>query len=394
MAVLSADTDIAIIGGGPVGAALALFLGKADGADLRVTVLEARTGRSAGDPRPIALSYGSRLLLERLGVWPALAGDSAAAAIDSIHVSQRGGFGRAAMSAADVGLPNLGYVFDYNDIFISLTSAVRNAGCDYIEGASAHTLVRDSDFPRIGYTCNDAETLTARLVVIADGGDIDGLAPPKTIDYGQQALTARVRTSLPHRHAAYERFTPEGPLALLPFGRHGDEMALVWTLKPARAEELRDADAPTFLAALRAAFGARLGDFREVTQRACHPLLLRYAAQDAAPGVVTIGNASQTLHPVAGQGFNLGLRDAWELAQLLCTVPVQSVGGDALLRRYRARRRIDRTATLAATHGMVRVFSNDFLPLQALRGAGLTVMGCIAPARDFMARRMIFGARG
>ena len=387
--MVSADTDIAIIGGGPVGAALVLALRHSD---IRVTVLEARaTGASVtDDPRPIALSHGSRLLLERLGAWRGLN----PTAINHIHVSQRGGFGRVALSAADAGVPSLGYVVDYKNIVMSLSDAARNAQnnqSDYREGARATALHRDGDVQRITYTRDGAvASLTARLVVVADGGDIEGFAPPKTLAYAQHALTARVSTTLPHKQVAYERFTREGPLALLPFG---DEMALVWTLPPACAEEFKEADTKTFLSALRQAFGGRLGEFKTVTQRACYPLTLCYTA-DAAPGVVAIGNAAQTLHPVAGQGFNLGLRDAWELAQWLRTTPVQTLSDNETLRHYRARRRVDRGATVAATHGLVRLFSNDFMPLHAARGVGMTLLGCIAPARNFLARRMIFGVRG
>ena len=154
-----------------------------------------------------------------------------------------------------------------------------------------------------------------------------------------------------------------------------------------------DADPATFCVALREAFGSRLGEFNSVTQRACYPLNLRYAV-NSAPGVITIGNAAQTLHPVAGQGFNLGLRDAWELAQILHGLAPQALTNHEALRYFRAARRMDRSATLAATHGLVHLFSNDFLPLHAARGAGMTLLGSIAPLRNFVARRMIFGARG
>lgn len=387
---MGADSDIVIVGGGPVGAALALAL---QGSGLGVAVLEARAAAATGtsDPRPIALSHGSRLLLERLGVWRALE-HTAPTPICNIHVSQRGGFGRVAMSAADAGVPVLGYVVDYNALYSAFAEAVRGVRGDYRENARATVIQRDGDDQRIDYTRDGiAGTLSARLVVVADGGDIAGLAPPKTVDYAQHALTARVRTASHHKNVAYERFTPEGPLALLPFG---EEMALVWMLTPQRAAALQSADAGAFLAALREAFGGRLGDFTAVEQRADFPLALRYAADSAAAGVITIGNAAQTLHPVAGQGFNLGLRDAWELACLLRTNPVQTMAYRDTVRRYSAGRRIDRYATIAATHGLVRLFSNDFFPLSVARGTGMTLLGCVAPVRDFLARRMIFGARG
>ena len=386
---MSTDTDIAIVGGGPVGAALALVLSSSA---LRITVLEARA-ESKREPRPIAISHGSRLLLERLGVWRTMSSAAAPTPINHIHISQRGGFGRVAISATDAGVPALGYVVDYNDIFLVLFEAIRTICNDFRAGARATALHREGDLQRIDYTCDgNAASLRARLVVIADGSDMDcaGLAPPKTIDYEQHALTARVGTTLPHNHVAYERFAREGPLALLPFG---NEMSLVWTLPTARATELRQADSDTFLAALRETFGNRLGDFTRLEQRTSFPLTLRYTTHASAPGVVTIGNASQTLHPVAGQGFNLGLRDAWELAQRLVSISPQELN-DQSLRDYCASRRIDRGASVATTHGLVRLFSNDFLPMHFARGVAMTMLGSVAPARNFLARRMIFGARG
>ena len=168
-------------------------------------------------------------------------------------------------------------------------------------------------------------------------------------------------------------------------------MALVWTLPPARAQVLIDAPEEDFLLALRDAFGGRLGEFKSVVQRACYPLTLRTATDTA--GVVAIGNAAQSLHPVAGQGFNLGLRDAWELAQLLRTISPQQLHDSPALHQYRASRRLDRGAAIALTHGMVRLFSNDFFALNAARGVAMTALGCIPPLRDFAARRMIFGTR-
>ncbi len=385
---MSTDTDIAIVGGGPVGAALALALGNSA---LRITVLEARAESKRG-PRPIAISHGSRLLLERLNVWHTMTSAEAPTPINHIHISQRGGFGRVAINAADAGVSALGYVVDYNNLFSILSEAVRARCSDYRGGSLATALHRDGD-QCVDYICDGvAESLRARLVVIADGSDMDcaGLAPLKTIDYEQHALTACIGTTQPHNHVAYERFTREGPLALLPFGK---DMSLVWTLPSARATELSQANSEIFLAELRATFGGRLGEFIRLEQRASYPLTLRYTTHGSTPGVVTIGNASQTLHPVAGQGFNLGLRDAWELAQRLVAISPQDLN-DQALHQYRARRRIDRTASVALTHGLVRLFSNDFMPLHIARGAGMTALGSIAPARNFLARRMIFGVHG
>lgn len=381
--------DIAIIGGGPVGAALALAL-KDSG--LALTVVEARA-LGADDPRPIAVSHGSRVLLERLDAWP---GD--ATPIHEVHVSQRGGFGRVSIKASELSVPALGYVIDYKDLYGGIAAAARAAHTQVIDGARVSAIHRheaasakEGAQQRIEYQLDGVtQQLHTRLAVLADGGDIEGIAPAKTTRYNQHALTARVTTSEAHKHVAYERFTPDGPLALLPSGKAS---ALVWTLPPARAEALRAADDAAFLRELRAAFGGRLGEFTSVQHRACYPLALKVHAQSTA-GVIPIGNAAQTLHPVAGQGFNLGLRDAWELARLIKATDAHALGGAQLAHEFHRRRRMDRGAVVAATHGLVQLFSNDLPVLEAARGAGLTLLGALAPAKNFLARRMMLGVRG
>lgn len=385
------DTDVLIVGGGPVGAALALALQRHSDSALRVTVLEARAA-AVGDSRPIALSHGSRLLLERLDAWNALQPTP----IAHIHVSQQGRFGRVALAAREANVPALGYVVDYSAVFAALTSVLRQVRrampCDYRVGARAIALHDSEDGVCVDYEHGEAaKTLSARLLVIADGGDIVGLAPQQVTDYRQCALTACVRTEVAHGNIAYERFTRGGPLALLPFG---EELALVWTLTPEQAQAMQVADDATFLAALRSAFGGRLGNFTAVRDRAVYPLALRRGVASGHERVVAIGNAAQTLHPVAGQGFNLGLRDAWELAQALWTVAPAQLGAPDTLRGFHAARRLDRQATVSVTHGLVQLFSNDYFALGALRGAGMMLLGSVPPLRDFLARRMIFGARG
>jgi 2-octaprenyl-6-methoxyphenol hydroxylase len=380
--------DLAIVGGGPVGAALALALSDSG---LTVIVLEAReSGPRAADPRPLALSYGSRLILERLGVWHALA---PATPIERIHISQQGGFGRVALSAAEARLPALGYVVDYLRLHAALDATLRGTGARYLAGATVSTISSDHrGASTIEFTAQGAaKTLAAQLVVIADGGALGRTTNVKTIDYRQSALTARVSAELPHRNTAFERFTADGPLALLP---SGDELAVVWTTRPERAQTLCELPASEFLAHLQRQFGARLGAFTKVGARSLFPLVLKYATDVAQPGTILIGNAAQTLHPVAGQGFNLGLRDAWELAEEAMHWGREGIGSAAMLRAYRARRLLDRRGGMWFTHSLVRLFSNDVAPLKFARGAGLTLLGCIPPAKNFVVRRMTFGARG
>ena len=379
--------DVVIAGGGPVGAALALALCDSG---LDVLLLEAReNGQRGRDSRPLALSYGSRLILERLGVWDTLA---PATAIERIHVSQQGGFGRVMLSAAEAGLPALGYVVDYAQLHAGLESAVRRRALNYVTGAKVSAIRDAQATASVEFVADDAEkAVTARLVVAADGGALAGVATARTVDYHQSALVAKVKSELPHCHTAFERFTGGGPLALLP---SGDELALIWTAGHDHAQKLGEISADEFLARLQQQFGGRLGAFTETSARSLFPLSLRYAASVTQTRTILIGNAAQTLHPVAGQGFNLGLRDAWELAGELMRCTRDAIGNAAMLRAYRARRRVDRGGGIAFTDSLVRVFSNDIMPLRMARGAGLTLLGCMPPVKDFVVRRMTFGARG
>lgn len=379
--------DVVIIGGGPVGAALALAL---SGSGLAVTLLEARAGaQRVSDPRPLALSYGSRLVLERLGAWNALA---PATAIDRIHVSQQGGFGRVALSASEARLPALGYVVDYTQLHATLENALQDRLLHYLAGAKVIAVRDAQESSIVEFMAGGVQqSVAARLVVAADGGALEDVATTKAVDYHQSAVTARVRSELPHRNTAFERFTSSGPLALLPSGQ---DFALVWTAEHEQAQKLCDLSSDQFLFRLRQNFGGRLGAFTETGARSLFPLRLKYATHVVRPRTILIGNAAQTLHPVAGQGFNLGLRDAWELAGEVMRRERDAIGGAAMLRAYQARRRLDRGGGIWFTHSLVRLFSNDIAPVRAVRGAGLTLLGCVPPLKDFVVRRMTFGARG
>jgi 2-octaprenyl-6-methoxyphenol hydroxylase len=375
--------DVAIAGGGPVGAACALALA-ARGFSVRwLAPREAATG---ADQRPLALSQASVQLLQRLG---AQAGVAQATPIAAVHVSQRGGFGRLVMTARDAGVPALGCVGAYRDVHHALLAAAeRGAVPRVLSAVAAATLAPAAD--AVAVQCADGGTVGAKLLVCADGG-AGLLAQRQTVerDYRASALTATIQANEPHGGRAFERFTADGPIALLP---RGEGYALVWTLPAASAAALAEAPAADFLAALQSAFGQAAGAFTAVSERALHALKLRALRQVTAPRIVAIGNAAQTLHPVAGQGLNLGLRDAWELAQVLADHAHDPGAADALA-AYAAKRRFDRWATIGLTDGLARVFLPDQDWARGLRGMGLAALGSLPPLRRAFARRMIFGAR-
>ena len=372
-----------VVGAGPVGAVCALALAQQD---VPVRVLEAGQEDAPGDGRTLALSHGAELILSRLGVWQRLAGVTP---ITRIHISQRGALGVARLDAAELDVPALGYVLSYATLTAALKEALTDAGVPVEYGVAVEAVQAGSDAAVI--TTPAGERRTA-LAVVADGGR--SLAAPKPKyhrDYAQMALVCDVRTERPHGHQAYERFTPDGPVALLP--KH-DRYGLVWTVRPDAVERLRALDDRAFLDALQTHFGGRQGRFLEAGPRKAFPLTMSYTGSEAGARVVRIGNAAQTLHPVAGQGFNLGLRDAFELALACADVPPAAIGDTAMLAAYARGRRADVAGGLGFTDFLVRTFSNDIAALRHARGLGLLALEALPPLKSFVARRMMFGARG
>jgi 2-octaprenyl-6-methoxyphenol hydroxylase len=380
----SRTCEVAVAGGGPVGAALALAL---NASEIDTLVLEARGASAKVDTvRPLALSHGSRLILERLGVWDAL---QAATPIRRIHISQRGRFGRTVLDAEEASLPAFGYVTDYASVVAAFDAAVERAGIEVIRGARVTSIAHDPHSAHVVYDVGGGSAdCIASLVAVADGSATAAEVEVRTTDYGQAAVTALVRIDGSHHNIAYERFTPEGPLALLPLG---DAYAVVWTVPHATAADLVSAREADFVARLQERFGERAGRFVSATARAAQHLTLRVAERVTCGRAVLIGNAAQALHPVAGQGFNLGLRDAWELSTEIAR---HGASAPELPQAYAARRRVDRTGGIAFTDALVRIFSNDFAALAHARGAGLALLDNLPPLKNFVARRMIFGSRG
>jgi 2-octaprenyl-6-methoxyphenol hydroxylase len=382
--------DVVIVGAGPVGATLAL--GLAD-SEVPVTVLDARgAGEPARGERSLALSHGARLILERRGVWGVLAEQAGAVTpITAIDISQAGGFGMTRLAAADHDLPALGYVVSYRALQGALDAALARSRIVVRHGVTVARVGGTPAYASVEVAGEGADAITARLAAVADGtgAAVAGVARRRH-DYGQVALIAGIWRDEPHAGLAYERFTPDGPVALLP---EGDHYGLVWTATPDRARELLALDDAAFLAALARHFGNRTQGFTRVADRRTFPLVLEFAPTAVGTRCVVLGNAAQALHPVAGQGFNLGLRDAAELAQIVLDTPRDSIGDAAMLARYAGRRRSDRWGGIAFTHGLVGVFGNDLPFLSWPRGLALTLLDALPGARRAFTRAVIFGLR-
>ncbi|CAG4886177.1 UbiH/UbiF/VisC/COQ6 family ubiquinone biosynthesis hydroxylase [Paraburkholderia saeva] len=383
------DFDVTIVGAGPVGLALAGWLARRSATRaLSVALIDARDPDDAvSDPRAIAVSQGSRMILEPLR-WP---GD--ATTIQRIHVSQRGHFGRTVIDHAEHGLPALGYVLRYGSIVHALAEAVRETPVHWLRSTSALPSTQEHDGVTLPLeSAHVKRTVRTRILVNAEGGlyHEQKSGSGATRDYGQTALVGTVTVSAPQPHVAWERFTPGGPIALLPMGGvRGADYALVWCCSPDEAARLAQLDDAAFLHALCAAFGDRMGAFTHIKGRASFPLGLNAVDTLVKGRVVAIGNAAQTLHPVAGQGLNLGLRDAHALVDALA----QHGATPLALAAFAARRALDRRLTIGATDTLARLFTVDFPPLATLRGLALTALEFLPPVKTALARQMMFGQR-
>jgi 2-octaprenyl-6-methoxyphenol hydroxylase len=394
-------TDIVIAGGGMVGASLALALAQL-GFD--ITLVEAAPFKTGGSPsfddRTTALSNGSRRVMEGLGVWPLVQHE--ATPIRKIHISDRGRFGFARIDAAELKLDSLGLVIANRALGAGLWQRLEASGVRVLAPARVvdYDITADGCRIRLEGDAASNEPVECRLLVAADGAQSavrkSAGVESSTWDYEQTALTANLTTQVFHNHVAYERFTPHGPIALLPFveGRVG----LVWTLAPKDAAETLALPDAEFLGRLQEAFGMRLGRFLAVGKRQSYPLALTRAEEQVTDRVVILGNAAQGLHPIAGQGFNLGLRDVACLAEVLAdarTTAGASVdpGAAALLEQYRVWRQEDRRRIVAFTDGLVRVFRQPFAPVRMLRDVALLAFDLSPQAKQAMSQ-LSLGAAG
>ena len=369
--------DILIIGAGPVG--MTLHLALAAGGQKSLLLDRRPPQAQQGDPRALALSHGARQLLEQINSWPS----RAATPIETIHVSQKDGFGRTLIDHQEYALPALGYVVRYRDLAGAL--AAKLASDAVLSEAEVLDVTPGDEHVTVSLRhAGQRRRIQTRLLVHAEGTPGDDPAV-KVSDYDQHAVICEVTPTPGHNKRAWERFTPDGPLALLPLG---DQFSIVFTLPPAKADAVMAMDDDTFIAALQAQFGQRLR-FAKPGPRSRFPLALRLRDTLVDGREVWIGNTAQTLHPVSGQGFNLGIRDAWQLADVLLRNGLDA----GQLATYAASRRLDRRGSAFFTDQIVRSFSNDFGPLKLARGLGLLALDLFPPARHFVAKRMIWGAR-
>lgn len=393
--------DVAIVGGGLVGASLALAL---SGTGKRVALIEAVANDAASQPsfddRTSALGNGSRRIFETLGVWPHLAAQ--AGPVREIRVTEAGRLGGARLSAADQGLEALGFVVSNRDLGRALWQQLAAHPQLQIRCPARVREVRlASDGAQLAVDAQAPdeksilapELITARLVVAADGAQslVRAAAGIGAVveDYHQVAVVVHLSTDRPSTGIAYERFTATGPLAVLPLadGRY----TLVWTLSPERAAHMLLLDEAAFIEEFQRSFGWRIGRVQQAGARASYPLRLSRAESLAGRRAVLVGNAAQALHPVAGQGFNLGLRDAALLAEIIAPAP--DPGSPAVLEDFERRRSADRRGMIGFTDGLVKLFASDTPVAAAARNLGLLLFD-VSPGAKRALSRLSWGFGG
>lgn len=380
--------DVLIIGGGLAGASLACAL---ENSGLAVELIEAHPLHAQTQPcyddRTVALSYGSRVIFEAMGLWPAMA--DSIEAIKTIHISDRGHLGVTRLRHLDEGVEALGYVAENRVLGEVLYQRLaENQNVQLHCPAQVLSLQQQDDSVQLRYAENGAEhELSAALVVVADGvssatREMLQIGTSRQ-DYQQSAIITNVTPGQPHQNIAYERFTDTGPLAFLPMTDH--RCSVVWTVPTGQVDALLALDDEAFLEKLQQRFGYRLGRLRKVGQRQVYPLALVESTQLVRGRVVIVGNAAHAIHPVAGQGFNLALRDVTLLAELLSAqddAPIEET-----LANYQAMRTQDARRVYRFTDTLVKIFSNDFPPLAHARAAALLLTDLMPAVKHRLARQ-------
>jgi len=380
--------DCAIIGGGPVGLVFAILN---HASKFKIQIFESKNrGATNQDNKALALSNGSRLILEEIGIWDRL--DKNITKIEKIHTSQVGSFGRTLLDAGEFNEESLGYIISYGDLMAVLQEEIECISniMTFYETKVTKCIDEKAILNLSLETNNKIKNLKSEFVILADGAaeDIEGLELNKKIKhFDHTAIVTKVLTEIPHRNIAYERFTSNGPIALLP--NRNDKFSLVWTGPRKFIENLEQLNQESFLSQLHESFGDRVGSFLECEKRISFDLKQTYV-EVMHSNIVALGNASQTMHPVAGQGLNTGLRDAYKLNQsLIGGSKIKSL--EALLDEYKHSRAGERKKILNFTEMLVKSFSNDLVGLKKVRGYALSLLDITRPIKQSFVRKMSYG---
>ncbi|OCA56114.1 2-octaprenyl-6-methoxyphenyl hydroxylase [Photorhabdus namnaonensis] len=385
--------DVIIVGGGMTGATLALAISSLSKGRIHVSLIEAaepERKHPGFDARAIALAYGTCQRLQQIGVWSVL--EEYVIPITHVHVSDRGHAGFVNLYAKEYNIPALGNVIELYDAGQCLFGLLKNAPGVTLYCPSKVMAV-ERTLSSVAVSLDSGERLQGELLVAADGSH-SAIGRACNIQwqrhaYEQVAVITNVLTSEHPRGSAFERFTEHGPLALLPMS--GRRSSLVWCHQLARKKEIAGWNNDQFIRQLQRAFGWRLGKILETGQRHSYPLTLSTANQQISHRLALVGNAAQTLHPIAGQGFNLGMRDVMTLAQIVSEAFAagQDIGTYQVLANYQQQRVLDRENTIDITDGLIRIFANRYFPLQIGRHVGLMMMEKCSPMREILARQTL-----
>ena len=383
------NSEYLIVGAGPVGLVFSLLLAKQN---QNSHLLESRRKNdSHSDGRALALSYGTKLILEDLGIWSSL--EKKISEIKDIHTSQKNSFGRTLLSASQYNLPALGYIVSYGALSKVLEEAVNQSPKIKITHEFEVSAIKNEKDRSILYGGNKDLPIEAPLLVLADGGKnttalIEGLKKKET-SYNHTALVTKVTSEIPPNKIAYERFTSMGPIALLPNGPK--EFSLVWTGKDEDIQALAKSPKKLFLEKLHEHFGDRVGKFLDSDNFITFPLKKIILEEFPKKRMVVIGNSAQTMHPVAGQGFNTGIRDAYDLSKLINESEPSQVGSECFINQYYSLRKSETKKTLFFTDSLVNIFSNDLVFLSLTRGMSLSLLDNFKPIKNFLVNKMSFG---
>ena len=378
-----------ILGAGPVGLIFSLLLAKQNKSS---HLLELRKKNAAhSDKRALALSYGTKLILENLGIWRLL--EKKITSIQSIHTSQKNSFGRTLLSAEENNLPALGYVVSYGDLSKALEDPINQSSLIKVSYEFEVSAIENKQDKSILYGLTKNIPLEAPLLILADGGknttDLIQNLKRKETSYNHTALVTKVISEIPPNNVAYERFTSMGPIALLPNGPK--EFSLVWTGKDIDIQALAKTKKNVFLEKLYEHFGDRVGRFIDCEKFIAFPLKKIVLEDFPKSHIVIIGNSAQTMHPVAGQGFNTGIRDAYVLSKLMNESESNHIGSESFVNQYYASRHPETKKTLFFTDSLVNIFSNDLVGLSITRGFSLSLIDNFRPVKNFLVKKMSFG---